>query len=192
MSKKIRIAFVLALLGVFAATLTVYAGGHRSSADVFVIATDEVVGESTLTRTPNGVSMTLKTNLTPGDADTIWWVVFNNRAACATSPCGEADLFTPAVQADVLYAAGNVTGGSGKSTFAAYLAEGDTSGSIASLFVLPAAQGLIDSETAEIHLVVRTHGQMIPSEVASQIHSFNGGCPLPNTCTDIQASIHLP
>lgn len=160
-----------------------------------------VVGSSKLTRNTNGVSMTLQTTgLEPGSATTNWWVVWNAPENCLTSPCTEDDLFNSAVVSDVIYAAGNVVGGAGKSAFAAYLSEGDNSGSIFPDFGLP-APGLIDAETAEIHLVVRSHGQAIPGLIDAQIHSFGGGCsgfppslgtPGPNTCEDIQFAIHLP
>ena len=129
--------------------------------------------------------------------------MWNAPENCSTSHCSEADLFYPAVVSDVIYAAGNVVGGNGKSAFAAYLSEGDNSGSISPAFGFP-APGLIDAETAEIHLVVRTHGQAIPGLINAQIHTFAGGCsefppfppslgtPGPNTCEDIQFAIHLP
>ena len=130
----------------------------------------------------------------------VWWVVFYEPGACGTSPCGLPDLFVPAVKADVLYAAGNVIGGNGTGNFGAYLSEGDDSGSIASLFGLPAAEGLIDAETAEVHLIARSHGPKIPGQVDDQINSFGGGCSVElaggavpvnvGECSDIQFSIH--
>lgn len=173
-----------------------------SANPVFDAASENVVvGSSRLTRNRNGVSMTLQTTgLDPGSATTNWWIVWNAPENCSTSPCSEADLFDPAVVSDVIYAAGNVVGGNGKSAFAAHLSEGDNSGSIFPAFGLP-SPGLIDAEKAEIHLVVRTHGQAIPGLINAQIHTFAGGCsgllpslgtPGPNTCEDIQFAIHLP
>src|SRR3990172_8125414 len=40
--------------------------------------------ESTLVRMPHGVSMTFKTvGLTPGDAVTMWWIIFNRPENCS-------------------------------------------------------------------------------------------------------------
>ncbi len=51
--------------------------------------------------------------------------------------------------------------------------------------------GLIDSLAAEVHLIVRSHGEMIPMAMPAQINSFGGGCVI-NVCVDVQAAIHLP
>jgi hypothetical protein len=145
----------------------------------------QVVGTSKLVRNSQGISLTLHTTgITPGDAVTVWWVIFNNPEACGGSPCGLADLGNPAVNASVLFAAGHVIGGGNSTSFASHLNVGDVS---EALF----GPGLLDPFNAEVHLVVRTHGPAIPGMVDEQIHEFAGGCP-PNTCDDIQFSIHLP
>jgi hypothetical protein len=61
---------------------------------------------------------------------------------------------------------------------------GDTSGA---LF----GPALLDPFKAEMHLVIRSHGQPLSGMIEEQISSFNGGCP-PNTCANVQASIHQP
>ena len=142
---------------------------------------------STLLRTGSGVAMNLHTaDLPAGTADTVWWVVFNNPQNCGPKPsgprCGDADLHATGVDASILHAAGHVVGADGVGNYGARLAVGDTS---TALF----GPGLVNPFTADIHLVVRTHGAPIPGLVDDQIHSFNGGCP-PNTCTNIQASVH--
>jgi hypothetical protein len=147
---------------------------------------------SALVRTDAGVAMTLHTSeLAPGSATTVWWVVFNNPEACTHGAfglrCGAGDLSEPAVQASILWATGNVIGGAGIGDFGAYLGEGDTTGA---LF----GPGLIDARTADIHLVVRTHGDAIPGLLPEQISTFNGGCnpgePNEGDCMNIQASAH--
>ncbi len=193
--------FAGVVLGAIVSTSPVRAGDIQTD-DVLTWDGSTVVGESTLVRTPSGVTMTVETSGIPdGHAVTIWWVVFNNPGECATAPCGENDLFVDAVQADVLYAAGHVVGNSGQANFAAHLNEGDRSGSIAGLFDLPDPQGLADAETAEIHNVVRSHGPKARGRtLKAQIHTFEGGCEVdlpPGTipvnfgeCADIQFSIH--
>ena len=139
---------------------------------------------STLHRSPNGVTINIKTSqLEPGDAVTVWWVIFNNPEECIDG-CNGPDLGVPAVEASALYTAGNVIGGNGKGNFSGHLQEGDTTGA---LF----GPGLIDSQKAEIHMIVRTHGAAIPGLIPEQIQTFGGGCEI-NTCSDVQFSVHLP
>ncbi len=158
-----------------------------STSAVYSFADNSELGSSTLIRNKNGVSLTLNTSgLEPGSAVTVWWIVFNNPNACVDG-CDGTDLGDPNVAGDVIYAAGHVVGNNGTANFAAHLNEGDSGGS---LFPQP-SPGLIDAETAEIHLVVRSHGPFIPGMIVDQIHTVNGGCP-PNVCEDVQFAIHLP
>jgi hypothetical protein len=56
------------------------------------------------------------------------------------------------------------------------------------------AEGLLNPLRAEIHLVTRSHGSAFlndPVMLNQQLNLFNGGCP-PNTCVNLQASIHRP
>ncbi len=52
--------------------------------------------------------------------------------------------------------------------------------------------GLLDAETAEIHLVVRTHGPRVEAVFADQVSTFGGGCePMDAApCDDVQFTIH--
>ena len=146
---------------------------------------------------PNGVGETW----TVGDATTNWFVVFNNPDGCIGG-CGEDEVLLgipPLCGCDdggpagvsVHYAAGHVAG-SGSWHSAGSLQEGDTSGM---LFGLP----LQDAKTAEVHVIVRSHG---PASNLSQagllgaaLNSVDGGCIVeggPNTCGDAQAAIFNP
>jgi len=145
---------------------------------------------SQLVRTNRGVSMNIKTNdLTPG-AYTNWWIVFNNPGACENpipaigAACGFNDLALPAVNASVLYATGNVVDEDGEGGFAAHLKVGDTDGA---LF----GPGLMNPRGAEIHILVRDHGEVIPAMMPAQIMTVGGGCMV-NVCTDVQAAAHSP
>ncbi len=75
------------------------------------------------------------------------------------------------------------------------MAVGDRSGCDV-LDRLPRNDGLTDPEGAEIHLVLRTHGPVIPELVNEQIHSFNRGCEVgePNVgiCRNLQFAALLP
>ena len=174
-----------------------------TTADVISFSDFETVtGISRLGRTEEGVGLSLKTSQIPaGQAITIWFVVFNNPEACGTSPCGEADLFVPEVEADILYGAGNVMRPTGATSFTGNLRVGDTTGSIADVFALPAASGLQDAMNAEIHYVVRSHGPAVPGLVKEQTTTFDGGCEvdlpageMPDAigeCADVQFAIHM-
>ena len=147
---------------------------------------------ATLRRNKNGVTANFKTSgLDPG-AYTLWFVVFNNPGDCeGEEGCNEPDLFIEAVKGEVLFATGHVVGNNGKGNFSARLNEGDNSGSVNSLFGIPDNDGLRDSQAAEIHLVLRTHGPALPGMVNEQIGSYTGGC-VENDCEDILAAVFPP
>ena len=170
---------------------------------VFLFSGPMVPGASSkITRNRSGATSTLHTSgLTPGNALTLWMVVFNVPGECATSPCGEADV-APGTDAevDVIYVAGHVVGGSGKATFSGRRATGDNSKSLFAQFGAP-APGLTDPLGAEMHLIVRDHGPAIPGQIPDQIHTFEGACTPASSfglgdggyeCEDIQFSIHQP
>jgi hypothetical protein len=150
-----------------------------------------------LVRNDNGVGVTVHTNgLTPGTADTVWWVFFNNPSACLYgmfgARCGLNDVLTnPASLPSVQFAAGHVIGGNGVGDYGAYFSAGadpDCAG-----FGLP-CDGLLDARAADVHVVIRTHGDAIPGLVDEQISSFNGGClpgePNVGQCHNVQDSVH--
>lgn len=112
---------------------------------------------ATLRSTTAGASVMLRTSqLNPGHAYTLWWVIINNPEACAShpDPCTPHDVLfnTQIVQAQVTYAAGHVVGESGRATFSAHLPAGDIDDGW-----FP-DQGFTDPLGAEIHLVVNDHG----------------------------------
>ena len=108
----------------------------------------------------------------------MWWVIFNNPGACAGSGCGAADLANPVVRASVFYAAGFVTGDDGTGNISAEVDAGalpvgldvEPDGTVAGL---DGGNGL----AAEVHLVIRAHGPVIPGMADAQFGFFDGGCP---------------
>ena len=141
---------------------------------------------SMLVRSDNGIFTTLTTSgLVPGTVATQWIAIFNTPAACAANPCVPADLDNPSVHGGLFYGGGRVIGVDGSATFSVFRAVGDTSG------MERGTRALILPRTAEIHLVVRTHGvaSTDPNVLTQQLTTFNGGCP-PNTCSSIQISNH--
>jgi len=165
--------------------------------------------ESTLTRMEHGVYMTFSTrNLEPGDAYTIWWVIFNNPENCTDGECGLDDLFLvdsdgaiipapaggrqpnpigrEATGVSNMRATGSISDEDGSVEFRAHLPIGDA---IEAIF----GAGLFDPMTAEIHLIARTHGPAVDGILHEQLNSPWGGCPegFPKTpCADVQIAFH--
>jgi len=179
------------LFTVFVAlALAMPASAATTRANVYRFADgSQVAGASSIVATSEtGARMTLQTSdLTAGDAYTVWWIIFNEPENCShgepgsEARCGPGDL--PPYGGDdsavtsIVYAAGHIVGGSGVATFSGHLSAGDTDGA---LF----GPGLINPTTAEIHLVVRDHGPA--QDPNQQIHTF-GAC---NPCTNLQVSPH--
>lgn len=180
----------------------------KSTADIYNAVTGDMIGESTLHRNGNGVTVNFKTSeLMPGHAYSLWWVIWNKPEECAIpGECGLDDFMESAmdVEVELLYATGSVAGNNGKGNFSAHLKVGDTTESVnEDIFGLPSFGGLQDADAAEIHAVLRSHGPKIPGLVGEQINSYEGGCTVnffPFTdipeeegeCGDIIAAIHAP
>lgn len=137
------------------------------------------------------------------DALTVWWVIFNNPGECADGPglCTEGDLFNSDVDACVLHAAGAPTTGDGPNSFtiSASLGQSPAEGTadcllnVLGFFANDA--GLQDPQNAEIHLIVRTHGEILEgSDLVEQISTFLGNCGAPfdpsDICQDLQFAVH--
>lgn len=143
-------------------------------------ATD--VGDSRIIRTGNGINVNLSTTgLTPGDAYTVWAVIFND--GDATNDGGAFDA--------VRFVGGNVADDAGESTFNGRIPANDGGGELFGV--------LTDPVGAEVHLVVRTHGPKDSAFMPAQIQTFAGGCTPdssfnigdgPYTCADVQVAIH--
>lgn len=139
---------------------------------------EEIEGaSSTLIRTDKGVSMELTTSgLEPG-AYTIWFAVFNDPDACffGVGGCGVGEDFEPggaaspggAARFGFTYAGGHIVGDSGEATFAGHLKVGD----VLLNNDLELDETLENARMAEIHLIVRFHGQADPGRIAEQIRS---------------------
>ena len=152
---------------------------------------------STLTRSDNGVAMELRTIGLDSDAVyTVWWVVFNTPQGCSEA-CNEDDIFdvdgnvSPNLDANIsiLWATGGLASSNGEGTFSAYLPEGRPLGEV--VF----GPGLQDTQGAEIHLVLRTHGEVDTSRLYTQLNSFEAPPALGGTCEacqDHQFAVHQP
>lgn len=143
--------------------------------------------------------------LNPGHVYTLWFIIVNDPAACATTPCTAADVIlnSEGVNSDVTYGAGHVVGKSGRATFSGHISAGDLPNSWF-------GNGFTNPRGAEIHLTLNDHGPMIPEMVSNMLHSYRGGCtdeslppifpptafadgiPGPNTCRFYQVAIFVP
>jgi hypothetical protein len=187
MRKSLGTSLVACAILVCQASAALASPAARDTSPVINLAAGQLVpgGWSSLERTDSGVTMTFHTTgLAPGDAVTVWWVVFNDPHACSQGVlglrCGEGDLSVSGTHASVLYAVGHVIGDSGVGDFSARLAVANTSGA---LF----GPGLTDPWGADVHLIVHDHGPADPALLPGEIHSFDVCNP---SCTDVQASPH--
>lgn len=187
---------------------------RTSTASVVAFAQPDVgVGSSTLVREADAMRMQLDTDaLSPRETVTAWWVVFNEPDACA-GPCDGDDIFVggdPAApldqaaiaRADVVaaYATGQMASADGAVDLRAEILEGEREGTRE--VILGDGATLKDAATAEVHLVVRSHGPAIEGQVDDQIGSFGGGCTsllvppdapdAPGECGDVLFAVHLP
>lgn len=184
--------FSVALLLTIAVPLCAIADSTFQASNVHIFGTDiAVAGAGTLLRDDDSVELrVVVTGLNKKSAYTLWWIIFNNPAACVygTAPalCGAGDLGVPAVDAGVRNAAAFITGTDGTANVIGNLPEGSPSTG-------PAAAGfgqLNDSENAEIHIVIQTHGAPLPGSVAEQMTIPGAACN--PSCEDQFAIVFLP
>lgn len=167
-------------------------------------------GRSVLTRGQGGLEASYGgEGLTPGDAVTLWFIIFNNPEGCATSPCSiPADVFNPDARADFHWGDGRVVGPSGNAMFNGSLPVGQTTTSGKVETGLGEAVALDDPRGAEVVLALHSHGPALTgSDLVAQLTSFTGGCmvfngpdgfaggpaDLPDAvgeCSTIQRSVH--
>ncbi len=161
---------------------------------------------------------------------TLWWVVFNEPDNCVTNPgaieqCGEADVFgqpfldsvangtpdptliAPNVDAGlaVIYATGGRTTRTGAIRLVASIyrsAANEPLNLAGPSLVDPMGLGrAFDRTDAEVHLVVRDHGEVVDEDLSVQILNFlEPYCSDPNlgwhagknTCSDVQFAVFGP
>lgn len=143
---------------------------------------------SKITRTDNGITVSVKTTVDPGTY-TMWVLVWNNPENCTfgiDNP-GAGLRCHPAVDVPscVLFGAGHVVGNNGTLNYTAHRKAWDASDNIGG----PCPNGLSNPRGADIHAAVRTHGEKIPGMVPAQIHTVGGACDI-NDCSEVQAAAH--
>lgn len=181
----------LALLSLIAASglpLTAHADQTFQTANIVDLETEAAVkGAAALTRTMNSATARIYTSeLQKKAAYTIWWVIWNDPSEC-TGDCGGDDI--EIMGNSVFYAGGFVTGTDGTANVSVQVDGGDLADGIDVL--IPG--GLFESNGfgAEIHLIIRSHGKILPGLADVQIGSFDGACDV-NNCFDHQAAVFLP
>lgn len=131
---------------------------------------DGAVGR--LTRSDGGVSFDIATeSLQPNHAYTIWLVMVNEPTACSKQPCPAPDILqNPASDSQVVFGAGAVADANGKATFKGEAKKGP----------LPdgwlAGGELKKPLTAEVSLVVNSHGPVIEGYMPDMTQTYRAGC----------------
>ena len=176
MIKKLTVS-TIALLGAFVATSPAQAALVQNVSLLDLVNSGTVAGSTgTLTRTATGIASTVSTsNLSPGAAYTMWWVIFNNPEFCLGG-CGQDDFSNAAVNASVFFADGEVIDLNGLGNFSAQVGIGQ----LPSPNQVELGNGLLNPLTAEVWNVVRDHGPASsdPALLNAQLTTFNGGCTL--------------
>jgi hypothetical protein len=135
--------------------------------------------------------------LPAGHVVVLSWAVFNDPEACTVGnpitgvQCGPGDLANPATGASVQLWAGAVVGPDGNFKAAGgRLALND----LADCYSAPAPpcrDGLTNPAGAEVHLVLRDKGPLIPERFVEQSSTFFGGCDA-YACVNPQSAQFLP
>ncbi len=210
---KILVLVLAALSGVFVANASLSNAETLSSVqttEVYRFADGSEVDGSfaRLNRYENGLTAAISTDdLVEGEVYTLWWVAFNNPENCSDGVCNEDDIFVIQDGALVKAEDGNFelnleqieTVGVSIQHAAGGYAVDDSFNTSASLGIgdvpgIVVGPGLLDPMGAEIHLVVRTHGEMVEEAFADQISTFGGGCDpiMAPPCVDVQFAVFAP
>jgi hypothetical protein len=155
-----------------------------------------------LTRSDGGISFEIATeSLQPNHAYTVWLVMINEPSACSNLPCPAPDILqNPATDSQVVFGGGNVADANGKATFRGEAKKGPLDGWLA-------GGELKKPTTAQVHLVLNSHGPVIEGYMPDMTQTYRAGCvdaglpevfpesaksdgrPGPNTCQLYQVAV---
>lgn len=207
--RTLRWTFSAALVAALTLPLTPLSAAASSAthqdSDVLSFDGFHDVGDARLVRNDHGITTRMElSGLEPG-VYTLWWVVWNAPEHCDTEhACVESDLFNSDTEVAIGGGGGRVVGSNGRLHLAASLSEGEELTGFPTEFGIPLADDLADARHAEVHLVLRHHGEKIPELTNDMLHTFNGGCvyegPIagsepaygtagPNTCRDLYFAV---
>jgi hypothetical protein len=114
------------------------------------------------------------TGLEPGHVYTMWVVYFGDSSMCVDG-CNGADF--AAAGGGVIWGAGSIGADDGQATFVANLTNGDGAEYVGSTPPPPFAFAAYQAgPNNEFHVVIRSHGPMIPGAVQAQLGTYGGGC----------------
>lgn len=116
------------------------------------------------------------TGLAPRHTYTMWIVYFNDATRCeGDEGCNGADF--DQAGAGVVYGTGRIASSNGTARFAARLRAGEGSDVVGNTPPPPFATAAYEpGPHNEFHVVLRSHGPIIPGQVVDQLTTFNGGC----------------
>ena len=170
MNKTKTLSLSVALLALAAIPATGMAQTAFQAADVMNFTTGEATtGAMTLSRSANSVQLRgSMAGLDKKSVYSVWWIIFNNPAGCVGGGDGicTGDDVYPGGPADagVLNASGFVTGTDGTGYFVGELETGAPPAG------MPCCFGqLNDSVSAEIHIVIQTHGPAVVGTIATEM-----------------------
>lgn len=172
-------------------------GSKIQAANLFYLETGEnAAGAATLTRTRNSVTAAIAAgDLDANAAYTVWWVIWNYPSKC-NDACGDEDEDFGVRGNAIFYAGGFVTGADGTGNLTVKLNAGRKPRGTDE--VIPGELRRWRGLRAEVHVVLRTHGMIVPGKVDEQISTYFGLCGDPISpiaappCFDQQAAVFVP
>ncbi|MFC1748308.1 hypothetical protein ACFL2V_05825 [Pseudomonadota bacterium] len=158
----------------------------------------EMAGASFLTRDKKSIKMEgFTTNLEPNSTYTIWWVIYNKPELCVDGNgmfdevgCGKDEVLDPELaeitKSSMLWGGGFISDAQGNAHFSAELYKKNPLGEV------PMGPGLLKPKTAEVHFLIRSHGEMKVGMVKEQVSTMMANCmPMgDHACSNIQGSVH--
>ena len=122
-----------------------------------------------------------------GDSYTMWAVIFNAPENCSGGVCNMEDVINPGpAETALFYMGGTRVPPNGAFVLGGAVPENSSYGSEP----FPTTM-LYDSQTAEVHLVLRSHGKYLPGVADTQVTTALGGC-VTQDCEDVQFAVFLP
>jgi len=181
-------------------------GQHSSTAPIFDLVGPDL-GDlhpeedfSVLRRRERRIEYSFRTSgLDFNTPHTVWVVAFNNPQFCLSTPCSFADFpFVPGHDPRAMATFVNAGGGVSNGTDGYFVGTVDKTRKGASSTEVVLGPGLLNPKTADIRLVIRSHGEPGSFEdLLAALKSYRGACNADNAvqpfpCRDYQISIHLP
>lgn len=118
----------------------------------------------------------------------VWWLVFNNPEACASSPCSVRDIYRKETRADLIPADEEQRAASATGDMC--LQAGASHKSLMPRFGMPAS-GLVDTANAEVQLIVSDAASDMESWVRRMSSDVMAGCDS-GSCTELLVAVHTP